>query len=141
MKNRYLLLFLSLVIAGCGAKDKIVEQQQENLIMAAITTGQWKVTGYVKGGVDVTTDFSGYLFQFRNNYTVDALLNGYVEKTGSWAAAGDMQSQTMTANFANATNPLLLLNGTWDIVTTTWTSVDAKQTVNGEQRTLRLDKQ
>src|SRR6476661_9961758 len=110
MKNLY-VLFLVLFAAGCGVKDKIVEQQQQNLIMSAITSGQWKVTGYVKGGTDVTADFSGYLFQFKNNYTVDALLNGTLEKTGSWAAAGDMQAQTMTASFSNATYPLILLNG------------------------------
>ena len=140
MKNPYVLLLVMLFV-GCNAKEKIVEQQQQNLIMSAITTGQWKVTGYVKGGTDVTADFTGYLFQFKNNYTVDAIFNGTLEKTGSWAAAGDMQAQTMTANFSNATHPLILLNGTWDIVSTTWTSVDAKLTVNGELRTLRLDKQ
>ena len=76
-----------------------------------------------------------------NNARVINLKNGSVEKTGTWAAAGNAQAQTMTANFTNSTNPLILLNGTWNIITTTWTSVQASMMVNSEIYTIRLDKQ
>jgi hypothetical protein len=135
------IFFLLLAFAGCNTKDKIIEKQQENLLMAAITNGQWVVTSFHKGSTDVTADFSGYKFQFKDNYTVDAIKNGIVEKTGTWAAAGNAQAQTMTSNFANSTQPLILLNGTWNIITTTWTSVEASMMVNSEIYTIRLDKQ
>ena len=32
----------------------------------------------------ITSDFSAYKFQYYSNYTVDAIKNGVVEKTGTW---------------------------------------------------------
>ena len=135
MKIIYTLVLLICLI-GCSKEQK--QQQQENLVVQAMVNGQWKVTSFNKGGTDVTSDFSVYKFQFKSDLTVDAINNGAVEKTGAWNA--DANAQTITSNFSNAVNPLVLLNGTWAITNTTWTSVQANQTVNGELRTLRLDK-
>ena len=136
MKKIYALLILGL-FAGCS-KEKILEKQ-EDLIIQAMTSGEWKVTNFNKGGTDLTADFSTYKFQFKTDLTVDAINNGSLEKTGSWNASS--ATQTITSSFTNASNPVLLLNGTWTITSTTWTSVQASQTVSGELRTLRLDKQ
>ncbi len=141
MKNYPLYLWLLFVVISCNTKDKIIEKQQENLLMLALTSGQWTVTNFVQGGNDITPAFVSYKFQFRNNYTVDAINNGMIEKTGSWLAEGNTQAQTMTSNFANSTHPLILLNGTWNIITTTWTSVKASKMVNNEVYTLMLNKQ
>jgi hypothetical protein len=136
MKKLYLIALLA-GLFSCDTKE-IVEEQQENLVVQAMTNGQWKVSSFIKGGSDVTADFSTYKFQFKNNNTVDAINNGNVEKTGTWTA--DANAQTITSGFANVGQPLDLLNGTFNIESTTWTSVNASQTVNGELRTLRLDK-
>lgn len=133
MKKLYPLLFL-ILLAGCKK-----EKQAENLVVQAMVNGQWKVTKFTKGGTDKTSDFASYKFQFQTNFTVDAINNGSLEKTGSWNA--DASSQTITSNFSNATNPLALLNGTWKITNNSWTWVEASQTVNGELMNLRLDKQ
>lgn len=135
MKKLQALLVL-LLLAGCS---KQIQKQEENLVVQAMTNGQWTVTSFIRGGTDVTADFTSYKFQFKTNFTVDAINNGSLEKTGTWSA--DANAQTITSAFANATNPLALLNGTWNITNTTWTSVQANQTVGGELRTLRLDKQ
>ncbi|MGZ5286008.1 MAG: hypothetical protein ACXWB9_02435 [Flavisolibacter sp.] len=134
-----LTLFLLVVsLLGCDT-DKVVEEQQTNLVIQAITTGYWKVQNFTKGSTDVTADFSTYKFKFNSNYTVDALKNGTIEKSGTWTA--DPDAQTITSNFTNAIHPLVLLNGTFDINSTTWTSVDASQNYNGEMRTMRLEKE
>jgi len=140
MKNLY-LIFLCLAFSGCAIKDKIIQEEGKSLILSAMTNGQWKVTYYDKGGIDVTNTFASYSFQFKSNYTVDAISNGTVHQTGTWNAAGNTQSQTISAVFQDAADSLNLLNGTWNINKTTWTSVDAKQTVGSELRTLRLAKQ
>lgn len=129
-------LFLLFILTSCA---KEIQKQQGNLVIQAMTNGQWVVTSYIQGSTDVTADFSVYKFQFKTNFTVDAINNGTIEKTGTWNA--DANAQTITSAFSGATNPLALLNGTWNITNTTWTSVQANQTVNGEVRTLRLDKQ
>ena len=136
MKKLYTPIFL-VILFGCTKEQ--IQEKQENLVIQAMVNGQWTITNYDKGGADVTTDFSSYKFQFKNNLTVDAINNGNIEKTGTWNA--DATALTITSNFANAVNPLVLLNGTWTIQNTTWTSVQANQIVSGELRTLRLDKQ
>lgn len=135
MKKLFIITLMGLLVSCTPER---IEEKQENLIIQAMVNGQWKVTGFNKGGTDITNDFAAYKFQFKENLTVDAINNGSVEKTGSWNA--DPNSQTIIANFNNAANPLILLNGTWTITSTTWTSVNANQTVTGELRTLRLDK-
>ena len=136
MKKLYIPLFFVLLL---GCTKKAVEQAQTNIVIQAMTSGQWKVTSFTRAGTDVTASFSPYLFQFNTNLTVDAINGGTVEKTGSWNA--DATAQTISSNFTNASDPLDLLNGTWAITNNSWTWVQASQTVNGEYRTLRLDKQ
>jgi len=130
------MAFIVLLSAGC---QKTIQHAQENALIDAITSGQWKMTSFTKNGKPVTTDFAPYLFDFQKNNTVDAYNNNTIEKTGFWQ--GDITTQTITSTFTNAGYPLELLNGVWKITKSTWTSVDAKQTVNNELMVLRLDKQ
>lgn len=128
---------LALLLAACSTKT--VEEQQKDLLVQLITNGQWVVTNYTKGPTDMTADFSGYKFQFKDDNTVDAIKNGSVEKTGSWV--GNATSRTIISEFSNAAPALMLLNGTWYVNDSGLTYVVASQTVNGETRNLRLDKQ
>lgn len=125
-----------LCFAGC---KKTVEKTQQDLLIKLITTGQWSVTSYVKGPNDITPDFSAYKFQFKEDRTVDAIKSNAVEKTGSWD--GSMETKTIVSNFTNANTTLTLLNGNWYITDSGLTYVISTQTVNGELRKLRLDKQ
>lgn len=131
MKIVYVFVFVFL-LAGC------IKKKQEDIVINAMVDGQWKVTNFVKGSTNITTDFASYKFQFKSNFTVDAINNGTVEKTGSWNA--DATTQTITSTFVNAANPLIFLNGTWQITNNSWTWVNATQSLNGELLTLRLEK-
>ena len=134
---RPLLIILSLVLlAGC---KKMIEKKAENAIMKAMTDGQWVITSFISDGSNITSDFSAYRFQYFDNYTVDAIKNGTVENTGNWD--GDVNAMNIMASFPNATNPLLLLNGTWHVTDNSWTYVEATMTVGSTTRSLRLDKQ
>lgn len=132
MKKLYPIILLA-VLLGCKK-----EKTAENIVIQAMVNGQWKVTNFNKGGTDLTANFASYKFQFKSDFTVDAINNGSVEKTGLWNA--DATTQSITSNFTNAVNPVGLLNGTWLITNNSWTWVEAKQTLNGELMTLRLDK-
>lgn len=126
-------LFLLISFFSCSK-----EELARNLVVSAMTGGQWKVVSYISGTTDLSSDFLSYQFQFRENLTVDALNNAIVEKTGSWTA--DANARTITSTFSNASMPLVLLNGTWKITNNSWTFVEASQIVNGETRSLRLEK-
>lgn len=136
MKQPILFILCFLVLPGC---KKTIQKQEENAIVKAMTDGQWVVTNFTSDSSDITSDFTGYTFQYFSNYTVDAIKNGSIEKTGAWQ--GDINTMSIWANFSNATNPLLLFNGTWQITDNSWTYVKATMIVGTETRTLRLDKQ
>lgn len=136
MKKLGLILLTLTVFASC---KKAIEQKAQDAILSAMTSGQWVVTNFTSNGTDITSDFSGYTFQYFDDYTVNANKNGTLDKTGTWQ--GDVNTMSISANFANAVNPLLLLNGTWHITNSSWTYVIATMTIGTEVRTLRLDKQ
>ncbi len=133
MKRLLLLLAVAIGISGCK-KSAI----QEDLVILAMTNGQWKMTSFVEGGTDRTADFASYRFKYNTNNTVDAIRNGLIEKSGTWN--GSASTMSIFAEFLNASQPLIVINGNWNITRNGWTFVEANQTVNGQLKTLRLDK-
>lgn len=138
MKKQVLILGLIVVFSAFCSCKKTIQKKQEDLIIKAMTDGQWAVTSFTDNGTDITTNFTGYKFQYYSNKTVDAIKNGSVEKTGNWD--GDAPTMTTWANFANATAPLDLINGSWHIDNSSWTFVVATQTTGTDTKTMRLDK-
>lgn len=136
MKRFALFSLCFLLATSC---KKTIEAKAENAIMKAMTDGQWVVSNFTSNGTDITSDFTGYSFQYHNNYTVDAIKNDSIQTTGTWE--GDVNSMNISANFSNVANPLLLLNGVWHVTDNSWTYVKATMMVGSEIRTLRLDKQ
>ncbi len=135
MKRFIPVLFFCLLFTGC---KKAVQNIQEDLVIKAMTNGQWIVTSFVLNGTTITGDFSAYKFQYHANRTVDAIKNGTVEKTGNWE--GNAPAMTIWASFTNVSTPLSHLNGTWKIDRNSWTYVEATLTVGADVKTLRLDK-
>lgn len=136
MKKVILIFSVALLLAGC---KKTVEKIVGDAIIQAMTNGQWVVTSFTQNGTDITSSFSAYKFKYYSNKTVDAIKNGSVEMTGNWD--GDATTMTTSANFAAATNPLSLVNGTWHITNNSWTYIAVTQTNGSETKTMRLDKQ
>lgn len=118
---------------------KTIEQIQEDLVIKAMTDGQWKITNFVYNGNNITSDFDTYRFKYYSNKTVDAINNGTVEKTGNWD--GNSSNMTTWANFTGAVHPLVLINGNWQITRNSWSYVEASQTVGSDTKIMRLDKQ
>jgi hypothetical protein len=135
MKIILSLAVLTLLFFGC---KKTIREAQEDFVVNAMTNGQWMVKSYLKGSTDVTSSFSSYKFQFKENRTVDAIKDNITEKTGTWDAnAADM---SITANYSTQIEPLSLLNGTWVIVKNSLSYVEASMTIGNETRFLRLEK-
>ncbi len=136
MKKFFIIILFLFALTSC---KKAIQKHEENLIIKAMTDGQWAITSFTTNNADITTDFAAYKFQYLNDNTVEAIKNGSIEKTGTWQ--GDINAMSISANFSNVSNPLLLLNGTWLITDNSWTFVKATTTINNEVKTLRLDKQ
>lgn len=139
VKTFNFLLVSMLLIASFSSCKKTIEQIQEDLVIKAMTDGQWKITNFVHNGNNITNDFANYRFKYYSNKTVDALNNGIVEKTGNWD--GNSNNMTTWANFTGAVHPLILINGNWQITRNSWTYVEANQTTGSETKIMRLDKQ
>lgn len=137
MKFKYLLFFLVIAVT-LGSCKKTVQNAQEDLVIKAMTDGQWEITSFTLNGTDITSGFSTYRFKYYSNKTVDAINNGTVEKTGTWD--GDANTMTTYANFNTPPYPLSLINGSWKINRNSWTYVEATQTNGSETKNMRLDK-
>jgi hypothetical protein len=135
--KKLLFCFAALLLFSAGCK-KAIEQKKADLVIQAMTNGQWIITNFVHNGNTITTDFYGYKFQYYADKTVDALKNGLLEKKGTWD--GDASTMTTWANFTDAASPLSLINGSWHIDDSGWTHVVASQNLGGETKTMRLDK-
>lgn len=134
MKKLCVILLCATLLSCEKAKQKIAE----DLVVQAMTSGQWKITSFVLNGNDITADFSTYKFQYHSNRTVDAIKNGVVENTGTWD--GNATTMTTSASFPNPAYPLNLINGSWSINNSSWTHVVASQNYGGETKLMRLDK-
>ena len=135
MKKFTILLLVFFSLFSC---KKTLEEKARDIVVNAMTSGKWSITRFTTDGTNITSDFTGYSFQFFENETVDAIKNNSVEANGSWK--GDAANMSISANFINVSEPLSLINGTWSITNNSWTFVEAKQTSGAQVKTLRLDK-
>ncbi|MBK6937767.1 MAG: hypothetical protein IPH18_13425 [Chitinophagaceae bacterium] len=135
MKKIIVILVLAFTTSGC---KKTIEKIQQDLVIQAMTDGQWVVTSFVLNSANITADFSAYKFKYYADKTVDAIKNGTVEKTGSWD--GNASTMTTWANFNSPPYPLDLINGNWQITRNSWTYVEAAQTNGNTTKQMRLDK-
>ncbi|MBI1341459.1 MAG: hypothetical protein GC171_00855 [Terrimonas sp.] len=135
MKKLLLIIPFFMLATGC---KKTAEKVSDDLIVQAMTSGQWVMTSFIDNGIDRTSDFSAYKFQFYSNKTVSAIRNGAVENTGTWD--GSTATQSIWAGFTGASNPINLISGTWVITNNSWTFVEARKTEGADVKTLRLDK-
>ena len=80
MKKGIIIILSLIVFASC---KKTVDNVKEDLVVKAMTDGEWTLTKFTMNGVDITTDFSGYKFKYYSDKTVDAIKNNILEKKGT----------------------------------------------------------
>jgi len=136
VKNFIRLVLFVLLLPGCR---KTIEHIQEDLVLKAMTDGQWAITNFTLNGTTITSDFASYKFKYYSDKTVDAINNGTFERKGNWD--GNAAAMTTWANFTAPPYPINLINGTWHITRNSWTYVEASQTDGADTKTMRLDKQ
>ena len=116
---------------------KAIEKKAENMIMDAITNGEWIVEQYIEGGNNISSQFLNYSFKFNSNGTVTGTINS-TSANGTWAA--NATDYTITAEFPSAGDPLKKLNGLWKIKDSYWHYVKAEMTTPSGTNVLTLRK-
>ena len=136
--KKVLLIIILLQTVQLFSCKKYIQQQEQNALVKAITTGVWVVTRYLVNGTDITSSFSGYVFQFQSNGTVTGT-KGTTNSSGTWS--GDITTKTITSNFPSAGDPLDRLNAVWKITDSYVDSVAAMTTTDSSNNILNLHKQ
>ena len=136
MRKLWFYITITILLSAC---KKTIQNQQEDLVIKAMTDGKWAVTIFTVNGTTITPDFINYRFKYYSNKTVDAIKSGSVENTGTWD--GNSSTMTTSANFTSAIYPLNLINGSWHIDRNSWTFVEATQTIGSDIKTMKLVKE
>ena len=126
---------LPLIVTGCFTLiisiscKKALEKKAENMIMDAITNGEWLVEQYIEGSNNVSNQFLNYYFKFNSDGTVTGTISS-TTTNGTWAA--NASDYTITSEFPTAGDPVKKLNGLWKIKDSYWDFVKAEMvTANG----------
>jgi len=136
MKN-FLRLSVLLLIVNLFSCKKAIENKQRDILIDAMTNGQWLVQQYIEGTVDISFEFYGYRFQFEENGAVHALLGPSV-LDGTWQ--GDVNNYSITSQFPSASDPIKKLNGIWKITDSYLDYVEAEMNTSNGKNILHLRK-
>jgi hypothetical protein len=131
------LLWLIITICLVTACKKVIEDKKKDLILDAMTNGQWFVYSFLDGNTDITTSFSPYTFQFYRDGTVSGF-TAVSENKGIWV--GDPNALTIQSDFPEATEPVNKLNALWKLTNYTYDYVKAEAKIAGVTRKLYLKK-
>ena len=137
MKNVLRLSVLLLCFSFLSCK-KAIENKQREILIDAITNGDWQIHQFIEGSMDITTQFYGYSFKFEEQGTVHAKYIGSIVANGTWV--GDVNNYTINSNFPSVSDPLIKLNGTWKLTDTYWDYVEAEMTTSTGKNILHLIK-
>ncbi len=130
-----ILLVISITIAHCSKKK---EEIKTNIVIEAMTSGKWVVQTFSENNETVTSEFTGYEFQFFKDGSVKAF-KGSFEAAGTWL--GDATALTISSRFLNTNDTLMRLNDTWKILKNSFTYVEARPTNTNRTAFLKLVKQ
>jgi hypothetical protein len=101
------LLFGVILISGCS-KD-----EADKTFTNHLTDNTWTITYYADGGKDETSNFSGYVFEFRSGNILNAAKGG-TSNAGTWIV--DESSNKLTIDIPDVTNYLDHLNHKWLLI-------------------------
>jgi hypothetical protein len=108
---------------------KAIEKKVEDMVMDAITSGEWIVEQYKEGDANISNLFLNYYFKFNSNGTITGTINGSASD-GTWEP--NTTDFTIFTDFPTATDPVKKLNGLWKIKDSDWDYVKAEMpTANG----------
>lgn len=91
-----------------------------------LIASNWKVASYIDSGVDETSDYNGYIVDFKVNDDVSAT-NGSNTNNGSWLVNGS--GNELTLSFTGS--PFDEFNDSWDIISVLPTRIELRDVSGG----------
>lgn len=87
-------LFLSVIFMSCEKSDDSDDNLTAvdvNDIKSSIASGSWSVTSFEEDGIDQTSNFNGYGFEFLSEGSIN-VSNGSNSFSGAWSITSDSSS-------------------------------------------------
>lgn len=111
----YVLLLLTTgLFLSCSKDDNSVIPDPAAVSASLTNAGQWRVTLYTKDSKDGTSDFTGYVFEFKSGNVLTASRSG-VLLTGYWKTATDSGKTKLVIELPE-NDPLEELNEDWEVI-------------------------
>jgi hypothetical protein len=134
LKSVILIGCLALLSTSC---KKLIEKKVQDMVMDAITHGEWVVEQYFEGNNNLSSQFLDYRFKFNEDGTLIGTTS-IGSTDGTWNP--NLSDYTITADFPTAADPLSKLNGLWKIKDSGWDYVKAEMQTPDGTRLLTLRK-
>jgi hypothetical protein len=135
LKPLILTGFIALLFsASC---KKAIEKKAQDMVMEAITSGEWIVEQYFEGSNNLSNQFQDYYFRFNSDGTLTGTVNSNVTN-GTWTP--NISDYTINSEFPTAVDPLKKLNGVWKLKDSDWDYVKAEMTTSDGTKLLILRK-
>ena len=134
LKPLILIGCLTLLATSC---KKAIEKKAQDMVMDAITHGEWIVEQYLEGSNNLSSQFLAFSFKFNEDGTLTGTANS-ISTDGTWAP--NVSDYTIASNFPTATDPLKKLNGLWKIKDSDWDYVKAEMSTPDGTKLLILRK-
>ncbi|WP_276485192.1 hypothetical protein [Paraflavitalea pollutisoli] len=137
MKPSLPLVLVVMLAFAASSCQKLIDKKKEQIAMEFITTHDWYVEQYLDGEVDVTSEFTNYVFHFNTDYSVTGVRANEVH-TGTWQP--EITTISIISQFATAPAPISKLNGTWKLKDSSTEFVKAEMPGTNGKKVLRLRK-
>lgn len=116
---------------------KAIENKAQDMIMDAITNGEWIVEQYLEDSNNISNQFLNYSFKFYTDGTVTGIVSS-TTTNGTWV--GNATDYTINSEFPSASDPIKKLNGLWKIKDSYWDYVKAEMVTSSGTNVLFLRK-
>lgn len=127
IRNYFILTILSITILGsCSKKpNKVIER------------GNWYVSLFLNSGKNETSDFAGYLFDFKKDGTLAVTLNTGEDVMGTWTYTESSSKYKITIS---GTDKLDKISSEWFIVSTSSSLIELKDDNSSNEDLLNFTK-
>jgi len=137
-----LIVGFPLFIAACGKSND--DPGSNDTLTTILTQGTWSVHLYLNDGKDETSDYTGYVFTFNSNGSLQAAKTGNNTTSGTWSESTDYYNKTkLTLTWVGGGIPveLLEIQEDWVLKAKSSTIVELTNTGSSGTSELHLHKQ
>ncbi len=141
------VLFLSVLFISCEKSDDLDDNftaADVNEIKSSIASGSWSVALFEEDGIDQTSNFNGYGFEFLSEGSIN-VSNGSNSFSGAWSITSDSSSSDDDSSddvdfniFFSSPSDFQEISEDWEIVSYSNSRIELRDVSGGDGSIDRL---